>query len=217
MSFLIINLLKKGGHFINTKIINSILIILMLFCLISLVGTASAEDISDNEIMSLDDTIDMSTENSNLQEVSNLNSNEDSNSNDISNEILNSDDTADDTSTDVDTGSSSKNVIGASKLGANHDLSGSTLQDIQDYLNSGSVAEGDTIYLGNQTWNSGSWGPYNGGPVQINIPNLIIRGGTSGSPTDFATISAGSKIFQLNAPGITLTNIAFTNTAVDGP
>ena len=189
----------------------------MLFCLISLVGTASAEDISDNEIMSLDDTIDMSTENSNLQEVSNLNSNDNSNSNDISNEISNVDDTADDTSTDVDTGSSSKNVIGASKLGANHDLSGSTLQDIQDYLNSGSVAEGDTIYLGNQTWNSGSWGPYNGGPVQINIPNLIIRGGTSGSPTDFATISAGSKIFQLNAPGITLTNIAFTNTAVDGP
>ena len=75
--------IKKGGHFINTKIINSILIILMLFCLISLVGIASAEDISDNEIMSYDDSIDISAENSNLQEISDLNSN----SNDISDEI----------------------------------------------------------------------------------------------------------------------------------
>ena len=202
MSVLIF-ILNKGGHFINTKIINSILIILMLFCLISLVGTASAEDISDNEIISYDDTIDISTENSD--------------SNDISNEISNADDSADDTSDDVITGSSSKEVLGANKLSASHDLSGSTLAEIQAYLDSGSVVAGDTIYLGNQTWNSGDWTPYSGGPVQINIPNLIISGGTSGSPNDFATISAGSRIFQLNAPGITLKNIAFTNTPADGP
>ena len=121
----------------------------MLFCLISLVGTASAEDISDNEIMSYDDTIDISTENSNLQEISDLSSASDSN--DISNEISNADDTADDTSDDVIAGSSSKEVLGANKLYASHDLSGSTLADIQAYLNSGSVVEGDTIYLGNQT------------------------------------------------------------------
>ena len=107
MSVLIF-ILNKGGHFINTKIINSILIILMLFCLISLVGTASAEDISDNEIISYDDTIDISTENSNLQEISDLSSASDSN--DISNEISNADDSADDTSDDVITGSSSKEV-----------------------------------------------------------------------------------------------------------
>ena len=187
---------------------------MILFCLISLVGTASAEDISDNEIISYDDTIDISTENSNLQEISDLSSASDSN--DISNEISNADDSADDTSDDVITGSSSKEVLGANKLSASHDLSGSTLAEIQAYLDSGSVVAGDTIYLGNQTWNSGTWDPYNGGPVQINIPNLIISGGSSGSPNDFATISAGSKIFQLNAPGITLKNIAFTNTA-QGP
>ena len=187
----------------------------MLFCLISLVGTASAEDISDNEIMSYDDTIDISTENSNLQEISDLSSASDSN--DISNEISNADDSADDTSDDVITGSSSKEVPGANKLYASHDLSGSTLADIQAYLDSGSVVAGDTIYLGNQTWNSGNWGPWDANQVvKVNIPNLIISGGTSGSPNDFATISAGSKIFQLNAPGITLKNIAFSNTA-DGP
>ena len=79
------------------------------------------------------------------------------------------------------------------------------------------MVAGDTIYLGNQTWNSGNWGPWDANQVvKVNIPNLIISGGTSGSPNDFATISAGSKIFQLNAPGITLKNIAFTNTA-QGP
>ena len=145
---------------------------MILFCLISLVGTASAEDISDNEIISYDDTIDISTENSNLQEISDLSSASDSN--DISNEISNADDSADDTSDDVITGSSSKEVLGANKLSASHDLSGSTLAEIQAYLDSGSVVAGDTIYLGNQTWNSGTWDPYNGGPVQINIPNLII-------------------------------------------
>lgn len=210
-----IYLLKKGGHFINTKIINSILIILILFCLISLVGTASAENISDNEIMSYDDTIDISTENSNLQEISDLSSASDSN--DMSNEISNADDTADDASDDVIVGSSSKDKLGANKLYASHDLSGSTLAEIQAYLDSGSVVEGDTIYLGNQTWNSDGWGPWDANQVvKVNIPNLVISGGTSGSPNDFATISAGSKIFQLNAPGITLKNIAFSNTA-DGP
>ncbi len=181
----------------------------MLFCLISLVGTASAEDISDNEIISYDDTIDISTENSNLQEISDLSSASDSN--DMSNEISNADDTADDTSDDVIAGSSSKEVLGANKLYASHDLSGSTLAEIQAYLDSGSVAEGDTIYLGNQTWNSGNWGPWDVNQVvKVNIPNLVISGGTSGSPNDFATINAGSRVFQLNAPGITLTNLAFT-------
>ena len=88
----------------------------MLFCLISLVGTASAEDISNNEIMSYDDSIDISAENSNLQEISDLNSN----SNDISNEISNVDDTADDASSDAVNGSSSKDKLGANRLSDSH-------------------------------------------------------------------------------------------------
>ena len=57
----------------------------MLFCLISLVGTASAEEFSDNEIMSYDDTIDISKENSNMHEYYDLRSASDSNH--IANEI----------------------------------------------------------------------------------------------------------------------------------
>ena len=102
-------------------------------------------------------------------------------------------------------------------LAADHDLSGSTLADIQTYLNSGSVAEGDTVYLGTGTWGSGSWTPWDASNVvNVNIPNIIISGGTSADPSGFAAISAGSKIFSLNAPGITLKNIQFTNTA-EGP
>ena len=190
----------------------------MLFCLISLVGTASAEDISDNVITSYDDSIDISTGNSNIQEnpIQDTDLNSNSNSNDMSNEISNVDDTADDTSiTDIN-GSSSKDKLGANRLAADHDLSGSTLQEIQNYLNSGSVSEGDTIYLGTGTWNSGNWDP-NNGQIQVSIPNLIIRGGTSDNPDGFANIIAGSKIFQLNSPGITLSNIRFSNTDVQAP
>ena len=134
----------------------------------------------------------------------------------MSNEISNVDDTADDTSINDINGSSSKDKLGANPLAADHDLSGSTLQDIQDYLNSGRVSAGDTIYLGTGTWNSGNWDPYNG-QIQVSIPNLTIRGGTSDNPDGFANIIAGSKIFQLNSPGITLSNIRFSNTDVQAP
>ena len=98
-----------------------------------------------------------------------------------------------------------------------HDLSGSTLAEIQTYLNSGSVVEGDTVYLGTGTWGSGTWTPWDASNVvNVNIANIIISGGTSSNPTGLATISAGSKIFSLNAAGITLKNIQFTNTA-QGP
>ena len=115
-----------GGDYINKKIINSILIILILFCLISLVGAASAEDISNNQIMNYDDTIDISTGNSNLQEVSN--------SNDMSNVVSNVDDSADDSSLDDVNGSSSKTVLSANRLSTDYDLSGSTLTDIQTFF-----------------------------------------------------------------------------------
>ena len=96
-------------------------------------------------------------------------------------------------------------------LAADHDLSGSTLAEIQTYLNNGSVVEGDTLYLGTGTWGSGTWGPWDANQVvNVNIPNITISGGTSTNPSGFAAISAGSKIFSLNAPGITLKNIQFT-------
>jgi hypothetical protein len=185
---------------------------LILFCFISLVGAASAEDTSNNELVRYDASIDMSEmETSSAVEVSSLNSN----SNDMPNVVSNVNDTAERESQNSVLGSSLDESDGI--LSASHDLSGSTLQEIQNYLNSGSVAEGDTIYLGNQTWTSGNWGPWDGNQVvKVNIPNLIISGGTSDNPSSFATLSAGSKIFQLNAPGITLTNILFTNTG-DAP
>jgi hypothetical protein len=146
---------------------------LILFCLISLVGTASAEDISDNEIISYDDTIDISTENSNLQEISDLSSASDSN--DISNEISNADDSADDTSDDVITGSSSKEVLGANKLYASHDFTGTSFDDLQTFLNSDEIQEGDTIYLGNIDLTSG-WQSWQHNVINVNKAGLNIIG-----------------------------------------
>ncbi len=201
-----INLLKKGGHFINTKIINSILIILILFCLISLVGTASAEDISNNQIMNYDDTIDISTESSNLQEVSN------SASNDISTEISNADDSADDSSLDDVNGSSSKDKLGANRLFASHTFTGTTFDDLQTFLNSGEIQDGDTVYLGNSTLTS-NWQQWDNPEkaIEVNIPNLIISGGTSDNPNAFSTLSASAGIFNIVAPGVTLSNLILLN------
>lgn len=96
-------------------------------------GSASAGDIDDNIIASNDESIDVDNiETPVNEEVS------------ISNAVENTDD-ADD-GLDAINGSSSKTKLNANQLGADHDLSGSTFQDIQNYLNSGSVVEGDTIY-----------------------------------------------------------------------
>ncbi|MBQ6512238.1 Cna B-type domain-containing protein, partial [Methanobrevibacter sp.] len=92
-----------------------------------------------------------------------------------------------------------------------HDLSGSTLDDIQNYLTTGGVGEGDTIYLGTGTWTS-TWDQWSSDVVNLNIANIIISGGTSSDPSGFATISSGSKIFSVSAPGVTIRNIRFTNT-----
>ena len=171
----------------------------MLFCLISLVGTASAEDISDTHIMSYDNTIDISTENS-VNQVSNLNSN------DMSNEMINADDTADDASLDDVNGSSSKNVLGANRLSANHDLSGlTTFEELQNYLDTQSFSDGDVLYLGNHSLTGSS-------AIDVNIANIVISGGTEGNPTALSTLTAnGCNIFNLNAAGITLQNLAFVD------
>ena len=151
----------------------------MLFCLISLVGTASAEDISDTHIMSYDNTIDISTENS-VNQVSNLNSN------DMSNEMINADDTADDASLDDVNGSSSKNVLGANRLSANHDLSGlTTFEELQNYLDTQSFSDGDVLYLGNHSLTGSS-------AIDVNIANIVISGGTEGNPTALSTLTVES-------------------------
>lgn len=185
----------------------------MLFCLISLVGTASAEDISDNEIMSYDDSIDISTENSNLQEISDLSSASDSN--DISNEISNADDTADDSSSDAILGRSSS--MDDDILTTDHDLSGSNLTYIQDYFNSGLVQPGDTVYLGSQDYSS-SWSMYgNNSVIEVNVDNIVIHGGTSSDTSGFSTLNGnGGRIFQILGSGVTLKNIKFTNAQSSG-
>ncbi|WP_407393665.1 beta strand repeat-containing protein, partial [Methanobrevibacter sp.] len=102
-------------------------------------------------------------------------------------------------------------------LATDHDFSGSTLAEIQDYLNSGNVQAGDTIYLGNKTIDSTGWNNWdNDIVVDVTIPNLKISGGSSTNPNSYSTISSANKIFRLSASGITLTNIEFTNTR-EGP
>ena len=149
--------------------------------------------------MSYDNTIDISTENS-VNQVSNLNSN------DMSNEMINSDDTADDASLDDVNGSSSKNVLGANRLSANHDLSGlTTFEELQNYLDTQSFSDGDVLYLGNHSLTGSS-------AIDVNIANIVISGGTEGNPTALSTLTAnGCNIFNLNAAGITLQNLAFVD------
>ncbi|WP_406537491.1 hypothetical protein, partial [Methanobrevibacter sp.] len=53
-------------------------------------------------------------------------------------------------------------------LATDHDLSDkTTLQDIQDYLNSGSVVEGDTVYLGNKDYTS-TWQSWQHNTINVN-------------------------------------------------
>jgi hypothetical protein len=92
-----------------------------------------------------------------------------------------------------------------------HDFSGSTMEELQTFLNSGNVQAGDTVYLGNKTISSTSWQPY-GQRINLNIANLVISGGTSSNPNSFSSISADGGKFQVSASGITLKNINLINT-----
>ena len=130
--------------------------------------------------MDYDDTIDISTESSNLQEVSN--------SNDMSNVVSNVDDSADDSSLDDVNGSSSKDKLGANRLSASHTFTGSTFDDLQNFLNSGDIQDGDTVYLGNSTLTS-NWQQWDNPEkaIQVNVANLFISGGTPENPNAFAS------------------------------
>ncbi|WP_458404733.1 right-handed parallel beta-helix repeat-containing protein [Methanobrevibacter sp.] len=166
--------------------------------------------------MNYDDTIDISTENSNLQEISDSDSNSNLKSNDISNEISNADDTADDTSLDVINGSSSKDVLGANRLSASHDFSGSNFTAIQELLDSDLVQEGDTIYLGNVDITS-TWESWQNNAINVNKAGLNIIGGSSDNPDGFSTLNGnGACIFKINAPNVSLSNIKFVNSGHNG-
>ncbi|MBE6490484.1 MAG: DUF11 domain-containing protein [Methanobrevibacter sp.] len=103
-------------------------------------------------------------------------------------------------------------AINDDKLSATHDVSGSTVQDIKNLFDSGTVQEGDTIYLGNQSISSG-WSEWDGNQViNVNVANVIISGGTSTNPDGFSTINANqAKVFSFNAAGITLNNVKIIN------
>ncbi len=84
-------------------------------------------------------------------------------------------------------------------------VSGNTFTDIQTAINN--AADGDTIYLGGQTFTA------SGSTINVN-KNVIICGGTSDSPTSSSTLNGNGNshaIFSLSASGIVLTNINFIN------
>ena len=96
-------------------------------------------------------------------------------------------------------------------LSATHDISGSTVQDIKNYFDSGAVHEGDTVYLGNKDFTS-NWQQWDGNQVNVNVANVIITGGSSSNPNGFSTINANyAKVFSFNAAGITLSNVKILN------
>ena len=198
-------LLKKGGHFINTKIINSILIILILFCFISLVGAASAaDDINmDDNVLVNDASIDVDE---NLGGSEELELSDDV-SNDMSNDVSDTSDSSD--TTDVEIEESSKNNLGANPLSANYYFNGGNLDQLNTYLNSNNFQYGDVLYLGNITC-SGSTA------VNINHNGLIIRGGSGNNPNGYSTLRGiNSRIFNINANGVTLENLIFVNGHAD--
>ena len=168
-----------GGDYINKKIINSILIILILFFFVSFLGAASAA----NDI-SINDT-ELSTSGGGSLSVP-------------------MSDSADDTSL----GASNDNEV----LSATYDLSGSTVQDIQTLFNNGQIHAGDTLYLGNQDISSG-WSEWNPNEIiNVNVPNIIISGGSSSNPNGMSTINANhAKVFNIQASGVTLKNIRFVD------
>ncbi|WP_171776175.1 Cna B-type domain-containing protein [Methanobrevibacter ruminantium] len=171
---------------------------MILFCFISLLGTASAEDIYTDDIASIDASNDFESIEISNEEVS-------------TNAVENLDVSADDSDYVVN-GSSSKNVLTANELSATYDLSGSSVQNISDLFNSGTIQSGDVIYLGNQSISS-SWDEWTGNHlINVNVSNIIISGGSSSNPDGTSTINAnGAKLFNIQASGVTLTNIKVIN------
>ncbi|WP_407375621.1 right-handed parallel beta-helix repeat-containing protein, partial [Methanobrevibacter sp.] len=97
-------------------------------------------------------------------------------------------------------------------LSAPHDFSGSTVQDLKNLIEGGTVQDRDTIYLGNKDISS-NWGEWDPNQIiNVNVPNIIISGGSSSNPDGFSTINANhAKVFSFNAAGITLNNVKIVN------
>lgn len=90
-------------------------------------------------------------------------------------------------------------------LKVDHVVSGTTFGNIQTAINN--AANGDTIYLGGQTFTA------SGSTITVN-KNVTICGGTIANPNTVSTLNGngnGHAIFSLNASGIVLTNINFIN------
>ncbi len=162
-----------GGIHIKRNLINSLLIIFTLFLCMSLVGAAcAAEDV-------------------------NLNNDATNGIDDVLGTTSDSSDVA-----SVNEGSLLDNSQTSDILSTTHDLSGSTFDDIQRYLNN-NVGEGDSVYLGNASFTGST-------PINLNIANVAIYGGTSSNPDVTSTlIASGSRIFNINAAGIILNNLIF--------
>ena len=93
-------------------------------------------------------------------------------------------------------------------LSATHDFSGSTVGELKTLIEGGTVQAGDTIYLGNQDISS-TWSEWDGNQIiNVNVPNVIISGGSSSNPNGISTINANhAKVFNIQASGVTLSNI----------
>ena len=97
-----------------------------------------------------------------------------------------------------------------------HVVSGSSVDDIKNLFDSGTVQGGDTVYLANRTFSS-DWQEWMN-PINVNVGNIVITGANTSNPNEFSTINANqAKVFSLNAAGITLTNIKFVNSQGGGP
>ena len=75
-------------------------------------------------------------------------------------------------------------------LSATHDFSGSTVGQLKTLIEGGTVQPGDTIYLGNQDISS-TWTEWDGNQIiNVNVPNVVISGGSSSNPNGISTINA---------------------------
>lgn len=98
-------------------------------------------------------------------------------------------------------------------LESSHTITGNSFEDIQNYLNSGNVKAGDTVYLSNSTYSPTS----NVTTVYVNIEGITITGSSVSDTNARSTIVGEKSMFNLNAKGITLSNIDFKYGAAPHP
>ncbi|WP_296794370.1 right-handed parallel beta-helix repeat-containing protein, partial [uncultured Methanobrevibacter sp.] len=93
-----------------------------------------------------------------------------------------------------------------------YEISGSSFDDIQNFFDTTQLESGDIVYLGNTNYRS-TWQAHETKYITLNTNGIIISGGSLANPNGISTLDGNmGRIFKLNASGITLTNIEFTNT-----